>query len=131
MKYSQYIGIAAVAGMILICFMPWSFVADRNITITGMNEAVENYGRPGLVNIYLSSVCLLLFLIPRIWAKRLNVFIAGMLMAWSIRNYILITSCYLGDCPEKKAGIFLLLLTSALILLMSLLPKIALPTEKE
>ncbi len=129
MKHSQVIGVVAVLAMIGICFMPWSFIPGRDITITGMNEAVKNYGRPGVLHIYLGAACLLLFIIPKIWAKRINVFIAGMLMAWSIRNYILITSCYLGECPEKKAGIFLLVASAAVILLMSFLPKLPLPVQ--
>ena len=72
---------------------------------------------------------MLLFLLPKIWAKRTNLFIAALGLAWSIRNFLLVTSCLMGECPEKKAGIFLLLLCAALVLLMTLFPKIELKRQ--
>ena len=76
------------------------------------------------MNVVLSSVCLLFFAVPKIWAKRTNVFIAALNLAWAIRNYLLLGSCLLGECPEKKAGLYLLLVAAGIIQLMALLPKI-------
>ncbi len=89
-----------------------------------MNARGTTFGKPGIMNIVFSTVCLLFFAIPRIWAKRTNIFICVLNLAWSIRNYILVTSCFMGDCPEKKAGIFLLVLLAFIMLLMSFFPKL-------
>ena len=77
MKHSQLIGIIAVLALIGICFVPWSFIPSKNIVITGFQSAGTDFGRPGYLNIILSTVCLLFFAIPKIWAKRANVFIAA------------------------------------------------------
>lgn len=124
MKYSQTIGVLAALALIGICFLPWSYIAVRNITLTGMNTTGTNFGKPGLLNIILAVISIIFFSVPRIWAKRTNIFICMFGFAWSIRNYILLTTCYLGDCPEKKAGIFLLVTACFIMMLMSFLPKL-------
>ncbi|MEX6687967.1 hypothetical protein QTN47_10705 [Danxiaibacter flavus] len=126
MKYSQIIGVVVALAIIANCFMPWSYVASQQITITGLKATGTSFGKPGLVNIVMSIVAIIFFLVPRIWSKRTNMFIAIFNFAWSIRNYILVTSCYLGDCPEKRAGIYLLLILSFVMFLMTLFPKIEL-----
>ncbi|CAN5297979.1 hypothetical protein BH11BAC6_BH11BAC6_15340 [soil metagenome] len=129
MKYSQLIGSIAVLTLFGICFMPWIVIVSQHITVTGFHAPGTDFGKPGYLNVVMSAICLLLFLVPKIWAKRTNVFVAAINLAWSFRNYLLLGSCLLGDCPEKKAGLYLLLLTSVIIQLMALLPKINL-TEK-
>jgi len=124
MKYSQLFGVLACIAQVLVCFMPWSFVAEQNILITGMNSAVRDYGKPGLVNIILSGVMSLFFIIPTIWAKRINVVIAAINIAWSVRNFLLMSVCYGGECPQKRAGIYLLMAVSIFILIMTFMPPI-------
>lgn len=122
MKYSNYIGVIAAAAIVTVCFMPWVYIPSIKTTITGMSADKTNFGRPGLMNIILGITAVVLFIIPRIWAKRINLFIGIFNLAWSVRNFLLITQCELGECPEKKSGIYLLLLLSAVLLLMTFLP---------
>ena len=129
MKHSQPIGIIAALAIIAICYMPWVFIASNNISVTGLDAGPTDFGRPGLMNIFLSCVCILFFAVPKIWAKRTNVFIATLNFAWSIRNFILLTTCQAGECPEKNAGLYLLLMASFTMLLMTFLPKINLPAD--
>ncbi len=124
MKYSQQIGVAAVLLMVAVCYMPWSYVASQQLTITGMDTGKAAFGRPGILNIFFGAIALFFFLFPKIWGKRTNVFIGALNLSWSIRNYILVTTCYFGDCPEKRLGIYLLLFTSVIIFIMTLVPKI-------
>lgn len=131
MKYSQLIGLLACIGEIVICFMPWIVVAEKNLMITGMNAAVPDFGKPGLLNIVLSGIMMLLFIIPTIWAKRTNVVIAAINLAWSLRNYLLLSLCHAGECPQKKAGLYLLLCLSVLMLIMTFLPSIKVEPKKQ
>lgn len=125
MKYSQRIGIAATVALMAVCFLPWSFIASQQTTISGFfSKGVNSFGKPGLMNFSLAVIMLVLFAVPAIWAKRLNVFIAALNLAWAARNYIIISSCMMGECPEKKIGIFLLIVLSIVIQVMALLPKI-------
>lgn len=129
MKYSQVIGIFAVLAMIGICYLPWVYIASIDSIVTGFQSRGTAFGEPGLMNVILSVVCLVFFLVRKIWAKRINVFIGAIDFAWSVRNYLLLTVCQAGECPEKRIGLYLQLVATFIILLMTFLPKIELPRD--
>ena len=122
MKYSQLLGCIAVVLLAASCYLPWSYIAEKNNLITGMSAPGTIYGKPGLMHFVLGVILILFFIIPKIWAKRINLFIAAINLAWSVRNYILLSTCYMGECPQRKAGLFFPLLLSTFILIMSFLP---------
>jgi hypothetical protein len=124
MKYSQLIGILAAIGVITVCYLPWTFIESRNLVISGMHAPETNFGRPGLMNIYVTSFSIILFAIPRIWAKRTNVFATIFNLAWSIRNFIIVAGCLMGECPVKKPALYLLLVFSAVMMVMAFLPRL-------
>lgn len=130
MKYSQLIGIIAALALIGCCFLPWTLIESKQLLITGVYSGDTDFGKPGLMNIFLSVISVICFAVPKIWAKRTNFFIAAINLAWSIRNYLLLTTCIAGDCPSKQPGLFLLLFFAIVIQVMSLLPKINLPAAK-
>src|ERR1700743_844844 len=105
MKYSQWIGILAVFLLAGACFMPWAYYPDLGKEFTGFFSEKNIYGRPGKVFMFLGGAHILFYLIPRIWDKRANMFVAALTFAFCIKSYILYTSCYQGFCPEKRAGI--------------------------
>jgi hypothetical protein len=131
MKYSNYIGAAVALGLIGVCYSPWVYIPSINAVLTGMNTPHTNFGHPGLLNAILSVIAIILFITPKIWAKRSNIFVGTFNMAWSIRNVLLVTQCELGECPEKKWGIFAFMLLSALLLLMALLPQLKVESKRE
>jgi hypothetical protein len=122
MRFSKWIGSVAALCLIWSCFQDWVFIEAIGKSITGMDAAGTNYGRPGKLHIYLSVVSLILFLLPQVWAKRINIFICAFNLAFAIRNYIIISMCSGGDCPDKKTGLYLMLISSAMMLVMSFLP---------
>jgi hypothetical protein len=124
MKYSQRIGITATFALMAVCFLPWSYIVSKQITVSGFFAIGTNYGKPGLFNFAMCVLMLVLFAVPAVWSKRTNVFIAALNLAWSIRNYLLLSSCMMGECPEKKPGLYLLVLLALIIQVMSLLPKL-------
>jgi hypothetical protein len=130
MKHSQTIGIIAALAIIAVCFMPWVILPVRQQTITGMDATGTDFGKPGLLNIVISGATILFFLVPRIWAKRTNVFLAAVNLAWSVRNYLLVSTCLMGECPSKQPALFVLLFLALVVQLMSFLPKIPLPQKK-
>ncbi len=123
MKYSQLLGAAACLALIVSCFFTWSYVAEINLSISGINGG-PGLGKPGLLNIFFCSAMILFFLIPRIWAKRANIILGALNIAWSFRNYLLVGACSGGICPEKRWGIFALLVLSLFIEVMTFLPNI-------
>ncbi len=124
MKYSQQTGIAAALALIVICFLPWSFIASRQLTVSGLSATGTDFGKPGIFNIIMTCAALLLFAVARVWAKRANVFICAINLAWSIRNYILLSTCLFGECPEKKPALYALVVLAVIMQVMAFLPKI-------
>ena len=124
MKHSQLAGICAVVAMAVICFIPWAYLPERNLTVSGMETGNTMFGKPGLMHLILGAAMVVFFLLKKIWAKRANVFVAAANIAWSFRNYTLFTTCFMGECPHIKAGIYMLIIACFLIQIMTFLPKI-------
>lgn len=132
MKYSKWIGLLSVTTVVVACYLPWVYVPSAQLQIGGMHASgAQNFGRPGLVNMVCSVGAAILFMLPQIWAKRTNIFFCGFNIAWAIRNYLLLSRCYLGDCPIRKAGLYLLLIASAIMLLMAFMPDVEIKEEKK
>ena len=129
MKYSSPVGIAACLALIISCFLPWTYIQSVNITITGVESGNTNFGKPGLIHIFFSGAAIVFFVINKIWSKRTLLILTTLNFAWALRNFLLMSRCELGECPERKVGIFLVLLFAFVIFVMSLLPKIDLNKE--
>lgn len=124
MKYSQYIGILACLIVLICSFLPWSIVVSEHITISGFDTKGTRFGRPGLFLNFFTGISLLLFIIPTIWAKRTNIFLGALVFAWSVRNYILVSTCLMGECPVKQPALYVLVTASFVVMIMTLLPKL-------
>jgi hypothetical protein len=122
MKYSNYIGALAAISLIASCFMPWVFIERGNISVSGFQTTGTGFGKPAIISVFVAALALPLFLIPRIWAKRMNLFVCAFSIAWTLRNYILVTGCHGGDCPVKEAGIYLLFISGSIMMLCALFP---------
>lgn len=131
MKYSQWIGVVIALLVIMSCFLPWMEVPGTQQLVTGMNNMGTNLGKPGKLNIILSTLAIVLFLIPRIWAKRTNLIFCALGIAWAFRNFLLYARCEMGVCPQRKYGLYLLFIGSALMLVAALLPDIKIPAPKK
>lgn len=105
----------ACVALIAVCFMPWTYHADLQKTFTGFFSEKDAYGKPGKFITFFCLASFFLILARKVWAQRVLLFVAGTLMAYSIKTYILYTSCYNAYCPDKKAGIYLLLVLAIII----------------
>ena len=126
MKYSSIIGILACIGIIISCFIPWTYHPDLSQYFNGFYSEQNIYGRPGKLLVIFAAICILLFAIPRVWAKRTNWLMATLLVAYTIKTYFLFTSCYNGICPVKEAGMYLLLITVSVTFIAAMLPDLKL-----
>ena len=124
MKYSQQTGFILAILVIAVCWMPWVTIESKSIVINGFHAEGTRFGKPGIMVAFFSAIAAILFLVPKIWAKRINVFIAAFAFAWTLRNYLILSTCFGGECPQKQVGLYLMVLLSGLMLLMSFLPKI-------
>jgi len=123
MKYSNYIGALSAAALIAFCFVPWVYIESIQTTVTGLNAGRTNFGSPGAIHIFLCVFSIILFLLQKVWAKRTNLFVVTFNFAWAIRNFLLLSQCQMGECPEKRLGLYAVIIFSFLMLLMALLPK--------
>ena len=130
MRWMKWTGIAAAVLLIISCFLTWVLIVSKNIVVTGVNAGGTNFGKPGYFNLLMTLFFLVFTLIPKIWAKRTNLLVTALNLAWAVRNYFIITACRAGECPEKHVGIFLLLLASLLMLVSSLFPDLKLAEQK-
>jgi len=112
--------------------MPWAYFADAHIaneaerTFTGFYSYRNNYGKPGKMLVAIAVIVMILMLMPKIWAKRTNLFVCALGVGYALKTYILYVSCYNAYCPEKKAGIFLMLTAAIVMLIASAFPHLAL-----
>ena len=129
MRWIKWTGIGAAILMIISCFLTWITIPSKNITVSGVDSTGTSFGKPGYFNLLMTFFFVVCTLLPKIWAKRINLLFTAMNLAWAIRNYFLISACQGGECPEKHAGLFLLLAASLLMLASSLFPDIELSGE--
>ncbi len=126
-----WLGIVAAVLVIFACFMPWTYHADVQKDFTGFFSEQNRYGRPGKFILIFTIIILLLMLLPRIWAKRINLFLGAVLVAYTFKTYVLYTSCYMAYCPEKKAGIYVMFISSVIVFIATVFPNMKLPVKKE
>ena len=131
MRYMKWIGLVAVILLVLSCFLPWVIIISKNIVISGIDSTGTNFGKPGYTHFVLSFFFIVFHFIPKLWAKRVNLLIVALNIAWAIRNYFIISMCREGECPEKQIGLWLVMLASVLMLVAALFPDVQLKDEKK
>ena len=123
MKYSKYIGIVAALVMVAACFMPWTFYPDLGKTFNGFFSQENAYGKPGILLSILAGIAIILFVVPRVWAKYWNIFFSAICFTYAIKSFILFAGCYPKGCPEKLIGIWLMMASASVLLLCALFPE--------
>jgi hypothetical protein len=131
MKYSNIIGVAAIALLFMACNMVWITVPGEAIEVRGFrSRGFSEFGRPGIFHLCMMIPALLLFLTNELWAKRVNVFVTALNMAWGLRNMVLIgMTCKGGICPERQPGIYLMALGCVAMFIMSIFPRLQVRTK--
>lgn len=127
----KWTGLAAALLLVIACFLPWVYVESRNLTFSGVDTGGSNYGKPAYIHFVFTALFVLFTLIPRVWAKRTNLLVVALNLAWGIRNFFIIAACQGGECPVKKTGLFLLMGSSIIIFLSALFPDVKLSPEKK
>ena len=129
MKYYKQIGFLACLLIVISCFLPWAYYPDIHKSFTGFFSQEDLYGKPGKVFVFFAVVSVVLIYIDKIWAKRVLIFLAAVNVGYLIRTYILYTTCYRTFCPQKQFGLYLLILGSVLLLLISFSPDLKVKEE--
>ncbi len=113
--------------MIAVCFMPWVHINSINETFTGYHVIKfangTDYGQPWKVICGIAIIIFALNFVNNIVAKVVNLFIAAFLLAYCIRTYVLFTGSLFDGEVTRFAGIYLIVLLSAVLLVCSVFPK--------
>lgn len=131
MKYAHWIGLVAALVIIIGCYLPWIEISSLHKTLTGMDGQGSNFGRPGKLHIIFCVPAIVLFLIHKIWAKRVNWLLCAFGLAWAFRNFLIYARCEMGTCPERKYGLYLVLFGSIVMLAAALFPDMKITTKSK
>jgi hypothetical protein len=129
MRWIKWIGFMAAVLLAASCFTPWVIIESKNITVSGVDATGTNFGKPGYFHFIMTALFIICLMIPRVWAKRSNLLICAFNIAWAVRNFIIISACRMGECPEKKSGLYVTLFASVVMLLCSFFPDIKLKSH--
>lgn len=126
MRYSRWLAICSAILLVISFYLPWFSIPSRQIIVTGFNTSGTRWSPPANFHLIVTGIYLALVFIPVIWVKRLNIFIAAINLSWAIGNFLRMSACIAGECPEKHSGIYLALLATILMLLASFFPNVKL-----
>lgn|SRR5690606_39059575 len=119
-KIFRTAGALACLALIITCFIPWVHYNSVNLTFNGFNvkpfDTGNFYGKAGYPIVVLTGLIFLLMFVNKIWAKRLNLFLTALLIAYTIRTYIIFTSALFVNEVDKLAGIYLVLFLPIIIM---------------
>lgn len=97
-------------------FSPWLVIESKAITVSGLRAAGTAYGKPGLLSLIFAGLILLFSFVPRVWAHRICIFAAALNTGWAVRNFLLLSVCQGGECPQRQAFFYVYLISSILLL---------------
>jgi hypothetical protein len=122
-KYSPWFALVFFGLLVLACFLPWTFHEDIGKNFTGFFSEKNIYGKPGKFLVIAGGLTTLIAFVKIVWLKRVALFLSAINVAYAVTAFIRFGSCYDGYCPERKFGLFLMLVTTIALLVISMLPK--------
>ncbi len=122
MKWMKWVGMAAALVLIASCYMKWTWHPDIEEYFTGLYSKDGMLGRPGIFIRFVAVIYILFQLIPKVWAKLINILFSAILVAYCIRSFLIYTACAGGICPEKQPGIWVMVVSAVVVLIASFFP---------
>lgn len=133
----HWIGLAACIMLVVSCFLPWTYYPndpfmkeEAQRTFTGFYTFGNYYGKPGKFLTLIAGISLLLKILPRVWAKRTDLFVTAVGIAYSARIYVEYTGSYTGITPQVKYGLVIMLVSIFTVFIASLFPDMKLFDKK-
>lgn len=126
-----WLGLLATIVMVIACFYPWVTIPSKNIVISGVDSGETAFGKPGYLHFVFGALYAVFLLLSKDWAQKVALFAAAFNVAWAGRNFLIISTCHAGICPEKQPAIYVVLITAILMLVFLMLVKIKVKQEDE
>lgn len=121
-RFSKWITLFAAILMIIACYLPWAFYPDLNKSFTGFFSENNIYGKPAKLLISFAVFNVLAQFLNSVFLKRTNLLLMALGFAYAIKSYIVYAECYKGYCPQKQAGLYLMVLAAVILLITAVLP---------
>ena len=112
MRLFNWLSIVFLILLLFACYNTWITIPQKNITASGFDASAIGFGKPGLMHVFLSVLIFVFIVIGKIWSKRTAFFISAFNIAWAIRNFISISACQGGICPEKHLWFYIMLFSA-------------------
>lgn len=125
MQWIKWLAIVTAVIIITACFFTWVSIDEKNFFVGGFSSSENSsYGEPGLFHTIFCVLYILLLLFNRVWSLRTAFFIAALNIAWSVRNFFVITVCSGGVCPQKHTAFYVVIFASVLLIILTPLIKV-------
>jgi hypothetical protein len=121
MQKSLWLGVISAVALVITCLFPWVTIESKHIVVSGVSAEGTAYGKPGYFHMMIVMVYLALLLINKKWSNQINLFVSALNVGWAFRNFLIISACQMGECPQKHIAIYLLLFFSILMLIGALI----------
>jgi hypothetical protein len=127
----KWLGTAAAIALVISCFLPWVVIDYTNTVLSGVDTTGTRFGKPGYFHFFLCFLFIILNFLPRVWAKRTNLLVVALNISWAARNFFVMGACEAGECPKKQIWIYVVLLSSLIMLIAALFPDVKLSQDKK
>jgi hypothetical protein len=131
MRWMKWVGIAVATLLVIACFMTWVTIPSKNIIVTGIDTSGTNFGKPGYFHFITATFFIAFSIVRRVWAKRANLPIVALNLAWALRNYFIISMCRGGICPEKHVALYAIVPLSVVMLVAALMPDLKVKSSRQ
>lgn len=118
-----------MALLVASCYLPWMTIESRGIKINGVDTTGTTFGNPAYFHFFWVGLYFLFLLIDKVWSRRVAMVFAAFNFAWAVRNFLLIPTCQMGECPEREIGLYLLLFSSLALFFVGMLGPVNQSTE--
>jgi len=120
MQSIRWVSLLTAAIIITACFFTWVSVDSKNFFVGGFYSSVNNkFGEPGILQTTFCLIYIILLSLNKIWSIRTAFFVSAFNIAWAVRNYVVLSACSGGLCPEKHTGLYTILFGSIFLTVLT------------
>ena len=120
MQSIRWLCVLTAIVIITACFFTWVSVESKNFFVGGfVSSDNSRFGEPGILHVAFCAIIIFFLLINKVWSVRTSFFVSAFNVAWAVRNYVVISACSGGVCPEKHTGLYTILIGSILLLVLT------------
>jgi hypothetical protein len=131
------LGLVSCVLVIIACFMPWTYYpndpsipTEAERTFTGFYTFKNYYGRPGKFLVAFAAISLVLRLLPKVWAKRTDLFLSAVILAYGLRCYFEFTGNYNGIVPIVKPAMYIILIAPLVMQAAAIFPDLKIRVKR-